>query len=81
MKATTIKVEGELLAELERVKPTSQSLTTYVRSVLRQEVRRQQMIAAADRYMEFLQQHPDERAWLDAWDRADLARPPKRKRR
>jgi predicted transcriptional regulator len=80
MKATTIKVEGELLAELERAKPTAQSLTTYVRSVLRQEVRRQQMIAAADRYTEFLHQHPDERAWLDAWDCADLARPPKRKR-
>lgn len=81
MKATTIKVEGELLAELERAKPTSQSLTTYVRSVLRQEVRRQQMMGAADHYTEFLEQHPDERAWLDAWDRADLARPPKRKRR
>jgi hypothetical protein len=81
MKATTIKVEGELLAELQRVKPRSQSLTTYVRSVLRQELRRRQMSAAADRYTEFLQQHPTERAWLDAWDRADLVRPPKRKRR
>ena len=81
MRATTIKVEGELLAELERVKPTSQSLTTFVRSVLQQEVRRQQMTAAADRYTAFLQQHPEERAWLDVWDRADLARPPKRKRR
>ena len=79
MKATTIKVDGELLAELERAKPSAQSLTTYVRSVLRQEVRRRQMIAAADRYTEFLQHHPDERAWLDAWDCADLARPPKRK--
>jgi hypothetical protein len=81
MKATTIKVEGELLAELERAKPSSQSLTTYVRFVLRQEVRRRQMIAAADRYTEFLRQHADERTWLDAWDRADLALPPKRKRR
>ena len=39
------------------------------------------MIAAADRYTEYLEHHPDERAWLDAWDRADLARPPKRTRR
>jgi len=81
MKATTVKVEGELLVELERAKPTSQSLTTYVRAALRQHVRRQQMMAAADRYTAFLRQHPEERAWLDAWDRADLARPPKRKRR
>ena len=81
MKATTIKVEGELLAELERAKPPSQSLTTYVRSVLRQEVRRQQMIAAAERYTAFLQQHADERVSLEEWDRADLASPPKGKRR
>jgi len=81
MKATTIKVEGELLAELERVKPSAQSLTTYVRSVLRQELRRQKMIASSERYAEFLRRHPDERTWLSAWDRADLARPPRRKRR
>lgn len=81
MKATTIKVEGELLTELERAKPASQSLTTYVRSALRQHVRRQQMMAAADRYTAFLRQHPEERAWLEAWDRADLARPPRRRRR
>jgi predicted transcriptional regulator len=81
MKATTIKVEGQLLAELERAKPSSQSLTTYVRSALRQHVRRQQMMAAADRYTAFLRQHPEERASLDEWDRADLARPPKRRRR
>ena len=81
MKATTIKVEGELLADLEKAKPRSESLTTFVRSVLLQEVRRRQMIRAADSYTDFLQRHSDERAWLDAWDRADLARPPKRKRK
>jgi len=81
MKATTIKVEGELLAELERVKPRRQSLTGFVRSVLRQELRRQEMAAAAERYTQFLRRHPDERAWLEAWDRADLARRPSRKRR
>jgi hypothetical protein len=80
MKATTIKVEGELLAQLEQTKPRAQSLTTYVRSVLKREVRRQQMITAAERYTEFLAHQPDERAWLDAWDRADLAGPPRRKR-
>jgi len=38
------------------------------------------MIAAANRYAEFLRHHLDERAWLDSWYRADLARPPKKKR-
>jgi len=81
MKATTIKVEGDLLLALERAKPSSQSLTTYVRSILRDELHRQQMITAAERYTEFLREHADERVWLEQWDRADLARPPKRKRR
>jgi hypothetical protein len=81
MKATTIKVEGDLLRDLERVKPPSQSLSAYVRSVLEQEVRRNKMIEAAVRYAEFLRREPGERAWLDEWDRADLARPPQRRRR
>ena len=81
MKATTIKVEGELLRELERTKPTSQSLSAYVRSLLQQEVLRRKMAEATERYAEFLRETPDERAWLEEWVNADLARPPKRGRR
>ena len=80
MRATTIKVEGKLLDELERAKPASQSLTAYVRSVLQQEVRRKQLVAAAEQYADFIRQNADERAGLEEWDRADLARPPRRKR-
>lgn len=81
MKATTVKVDGELLAELERVKPRSQTLTGFVRSVLQQEVQRRRMAEAAGRYAEFLRDAPDERSWLGDWDRADLATPPRRKGR
>lgn len=81
MKATTIKVEGKLLEDLERSKPPSQSLSAYVRSVLEQEVLRHKMADAADQYAEFLRQHGDERSWLEKWDAADLVRPPKRRRR
>lgn len=81
MKATTIKVEGDLLAELERAKPARQSLTTFVRSILRQEMQRRQTAEAAERYVAFLAEHADERAWLEEWDRADLAAAPKRGRR
>jgi len=78
MKATTIKVEGELLRELERSKPASQSLSAYVRSVLEREVLRKKMAAAAERYTEFVRETPDEKAWLEEWTRADLAhRPPR----
>ena len=81
MKATTIKVDGDLLKELERTKPASQSLSGYVRSLLQQEMRRRKMAAAAERYAEFLRDASDERGWLDQWASADLARPPKRRRR
>lgn len=81
MKATTIKVEGELLEDLQRSKPPSQSLSAYVRSVLEQEVLRRKMADAAERYADFLREHGDERAWLEEWDAADLVRPPKRRRR
>lgn len=81
MKATTIKVDGALLAELERAKPPRQTLTGYVREVLEREVRRRKLLDAADRYTEFLRANAAEREWLAEWDRADLAQPPKRRRR
>ena len=81
MKATTVKVEGELLAQLERTKPPRQSLSGYVRSLLQQAVARQQMIEAADRYVDYVRESPDEREWLAEWDSADLVTPPRRKRR
>ena len=81
MKATTIKVEGELLEELERTKPPRQSLSAYVRSLLKQAVARRQMVEAADRYAEFVRDTPEERTWLAEWDSADLVAPPRRRRR
>jgi hypothetical protein len=81
MKATTVKVDGELLAQLERTKPRHQSLTGYVRSLLEQAIARRQMAEAADRYAEFVQENAEERSWLVEWDNADLVTPPKRRRR
>lgn len=81
MRATTFKVDGTLLEKLERTKPARQTLSAYVRSLLEQAIARQQMSEAADRYVEFVRDSPDERAWLTEWDSADLVTPPKRKRR
>jgi hypothetical protein len=81
MKATTIKVEGDLLQELVRTKPRTQSLSAYVRALLQQAITRQQMAQAAERYAEFVRETPEERTWLAEWDSADLVTPPKRKRR
>ena len=80
MKATTIKVDGDLLKELEATKPASQTLTAYVRSLLERELRRRKMAAAADRYSAFLRETPAERMWLDEWATADLVKPPRRRR-
>jgi predicted CopG family antitoxin len=76
MKATTIKVEGDLLQELERTKPARQSLSGYVRALLEQALRRQTLVEAAERYTEFVRETPDEAEWLGEWESADLARPP-----
>jgi hypothetical protein len=81
MRATTVKVEGDLLEELERTKPPSQTLSAYVRSILEREMRRQKIAEAADRYAAFLRETPDERTWLEEWANADLVRPPRKRRR
>lgn len=81
MRATTIKVEGELLAELNKAKPADVTLTAFVRSILEREVMSAKLGEAADRYTAFLEGSPDEREWLSEWERADLAAPPKRRRR
>jgi len=80
MRATTIKVEGELLERIDRHRPREQTITAFVRTVLEQEIRRREMSLAADEYARFLEKNEDERAWLQDWDSADLARPPRRKR-
>jgi hypothetical protein len=76
MKATTIKVEGDLLAALERAKPPRQSLSSYVRELLEQALERRQLVAGAERYAEFVRETPEEAAWLSEWESANLAAPP-----
>ena len=76
MKATTIKVEGELLAALKRAKPAGQSLSEFARSLLVQALGRHRGTEAADRYTEFVRYTPDEAAWIAEWEAAEIARPP-----
>ena len=79
MKATTIKLEGELLENLEAAKPPDRSLSAHVRSVLQKDLERQRARDAAAAFRTFLDAHPDEQAWLAEWDGVDLAAPPARK--
>lgn len=75
MKATTVKVDGELLKAIEEVKPPTQSVTAYVRSAVQKAVERHRLQAAALAYRAFVQEHPEEREWLEVWDGADLGSP------
>ena len=72
MKATTVKIEGELLSELESAKPESLSLSAYVREVLLKSVRDRRMAEAARAYQAFLDANRQEHASLDRWEKADL---------
>ncbi len=81
MKATTVKIEGDLLAQLEQAKPENVSLSAYVREILIKDLRRQESAHAAVTYEEFLAAHPDEQSQLREWNEADLASAPKRRRK
>ena len=81
MKATTVKVDGELLQAIEEVKPPSQTVTAFVRLAVQKAVERHRMQASAVAYRAFLRANPDERGWLEEWDRADLGSAPKAKGR
>jgi hypothetical protein len=75
MKATTVKLEGELLAAIEKAKRPEESVTSYVRTVLRKNLEQHRVREAAAAYVAFVDVHPAEREWLDEWERADLTKP------
>ncbi|MBI2335428.1 MAG: hypothetical protein HYU97_01515 [Deltaproteobacteria bacterium] len=76
MQATTIKLEGPILSEIKKILPKDKSLTSYVRGVLEQELRRQKMLESANDYLKFLADNPEEQTWLEEWQDLDLAKAP-----
>ena len=78
MRATTIKLEGKLLEDIEAAKPAGRSVSAHVRWVLQKDLEKRQSREAAARFRAFLDAHPEEQAWLADWDGADLAAPPAR---
>ena len=81
MSATTVKLEHGMLREISRVKPPEQSLSAFVRGVLEHDLRRRKMREAAHAYQTLLAENGDERAEVASWETADLAVPPKPKRK
>ena len=83
MKATTIKLEGTVLRELEELKQPDQNLTSLVRDLLKAQIHRRKMLRAAEDYASFLNENGGESLELDVWEAAPLDKEPsvRRKRR
>ena len=76
MKATTVKIDGELLEGIAAAREPGQSVASYVRRALQRDLERRLARDAAAAFKEFVETHPEEKQWLDEWDGADLASEP-----
>ena len=76
MRATTIKLEGKLIEDIEAAKPAGRSVSAHVRWVLQKDIDRRRAREAAARFRAFIDAHPEEQAWLADWGGVDLAAPP-----
>jgi len=81
MKATTIKLDGNLRSAIRRLKGREQSLTGYVRELVAREEKRSALEAAARAYSSLLADHKGEARWLADWEAAPLGEAPRRGRR
>ncbi len=79
MKANTIRFDGDILKEIQKAKPSTMSFSAFVKELIRHELQRQQLQKAAQTYAKMLRDNPEERAWLEAWQAADLVQPYKKK--
>jgi len=76
-KATTIKLDGDLLVELERTKPDGVSVTRYVKDTLKKSMNAAKLKESAAQYVAMTESDKEEMGWLKEWDNADLVSPPK----
>jgi hypothetical protein len=60
MKATTIKLDGALLWDLNALRRPDQNLTALVRELLKAQINRSSMLRAAEAYISFLRKNPAE---------------------
>lgn len=80
MKATTIKIEGDLLDNLEENKPQDLSLSAFVRLLLYKGLRKQKLTLAGAEYVKFLSSNKEEVEFLKEWEESDLVNNPKEKK-
>jgi hypothetical protein len=68
MPEITIKLEADLVEKVTALKPKGESITGYVRELIEREHRARVNRDAANIYQQFLQENPDERAAMEAWE-------------
>ena len=73
MAATTVKLDAELLREIADSKPAGQTLSSFVRSALKRDIRRRKMKRAAEEYLASLLRVPAESNAQEEWESAPLA--------
>ena len=81
MRATTIKLEGAILEELEDLKQSDQNLTSLVRDLLKAQIHRHKMAKAAEEYAAFLNKNPGESLELDVWVTVPMDKDPVARRK
>jgi hypothetical protein len=81
MKATTIKLDGVILAEIEKIRPPNQPLTSFVKEILHAEFQRRIMQKSGAEYARFLKANEQEALLMDEWESAELVKSPKKSRK
>ena len=76
-----MKLDGILVEEVAKELEPGQTLTAYVRQAVQYSVRRSRMRKAAEIYAAALAEDPGLGEEMQSWEEADLAKPPKARRK
>ncbi len=80
MGATTVKLDAEILKQIASAKPAGQTLSQFVRDVLKRDLRRRRMKQAGEEYQRLLRASPAEAADQEEWEAAALAISPRKRK-
>lgn len=61
-----------MVRKVTKLKPKTESISGYVRSLIEKEHRAREHRQAANVYQQFLRENPEERAAMEVWESAPL---------
>jgi predicted CopG family antitoxin len=79
MPSTTIRLDEDILKKIDDIKPSTKSISAFVRQLIEREYNERELRRSAETYREFLQRNPEERRAMEEWESAPLvneAEPP-----